>query len=227
MEAVSGFAAQSARCKVRRVGLVLIFLEDFGGHVRDGPASPWSSREFQGLEGACDVRRGSAFLCQLASTDQRRPVGILTNLPRLQSRLYLQWPSLERHSNLSTKAYFQNRVRVFHRMLRSGERTLRSTSSPPLPSRRAQSSGQFVWPTSIRSAFPPFGMGVLSSPSTLAAVFPFLRLRTPEQRFILTGWLVLCRGRPSAISALDRLKTSSLDCLLRNRGGRFSRRLLV
>ena len=73
MEAVSWFAAQSARCTVRRVSMVLIFLEDFGGHVRDGPASPWSSREFQDLERACDVRRG--------------PVGILTNLPTLQSRL--------------------------------------------------------------------------------------------------------------------------------------------
>ena len=92
----SWLAAQSARCKVRRVGMVLIFPEDFGSHVRDGPASPWSSREFQDLEGACDVRRGSAFLCQLASTDQRRPVGILTNLPTLQSRLSLHWAHLEK-----------------------------------------------------------------------------------------------------------------------------------
>ena len=99
VEAVSWFAAQSARCKVRRVGLVLMFPEDLGGHVRDGPASPWSSREFQELESACDVRRGSAFLCQLASTDQRRPVGIITNLPTLQSQLSLQWPQLERHSD--------------------------------------------------------------------------------------------------------------------------------
>ena len=80
-------------------GLALLFPEDFGGHVRDGPASPWSSREFQELESACDVRRGSAFLYQLASTDQRRPVGILTNLPTLQSRLSFQWPQLERHSD--------------------------------------------------------------------------------------------------------------------------------
>ena len=90
LEAVSRFAAQSARCTVRRVGMVLIFPEDFGGHVRDGPASPLSSREFQELECACDVRRGSAFLCQLASTDQRRPVGILANLPTLH------WLILER-----------------------------------------------------------------------------------------------------------------------------------
>ena len=69
VEAVSWFAAQSARCRVRRVGMVLVFPEEFGGHVRDGLATPWSSREFQELGGACHVRRGSAFLYQLASTD--------------------------------------------------------------------------------------------------------------------------------------------------------------
>ena len=76
--------------------MVLIFLEDFGGHVTDGPASPWSSREFQDLEGACDVRRGSAFLCQLPSTNQQHPTKILTNLPTLQSKLSPHWPILER-----------------------------------------------------------------------------------------------------------------------------------
>ena len=45
------------------------------------------------------MRRGSAFFCQLASTDQRRPVGILTNLPTLQSRLFPQWPILERRGD--------------------------------------------------------------------------------------------------------------------------------
>ena len=72
MEAVSWLAALSARCTSRRVSMVLIFPEDFGGHVRGGPATPRSSREFQDLESACYVRRGSAFLCQLASTDLRR-----------------------------------------------------------------------------------------------------------------------------------------------------------
>ena len=51
-------------------------------------------------------------------------------------------------TNYSTNAHFQNHVRGFQRMLRSGERTQRSVSSPPLPSRWAQCSGQFVWPTS-------------------------------------------------------------------------------
>ena len=143
MEAVSWFTAQSARCTVRRVNTVLIFREDSGGHVRDGPASPWSSREFQDLESACDVRRGSAILCQVASADQRRPVRIPTNLPTLQSRLSLHtgpsWNDVA--TNCSIKAHFQNHVRAFQRMLRSGERTRRSTSSLP-PSK---SLGTVFW----------------------------------------------------------------------------------
>ena len=51
-------------------------------------------------------------------------------------------------TNSSTKAHFQNHVRVSHLKLRSGERMQRSVSSPLLPRRRAQSSGRFVWPTS-------------------------------------------------------------------------------
>ena len=45
--------------------------------------------------------------------------------------------------NLSTRARFQNHVRAFQRMICSGERTQRSVSSPPLPSRWAQSSEKF------------------------------------------------------------------------------------
>ena len=61
-----------------------------------GPASPWSAQEVRDIERTCDVRRGSAFLCQLADTDQRRPVGILTNLPQVKSQLFLRWPILVR-----------------------------------------------------------------------------------------------------------------------------------
>ena len=117
----------------------------------------------QHSESACDVRRGSAFLCQLASTD-RRPVGILTNLPTLQSRLSPRWPILERCGD---ELFYQGplteyHVHAFQRMLRSGERTQRSTSSPPLPNRRAQCCGQFVWPTSTWTVSFPLGMGFLS-----------------------------------------------------------------
>ena len=93
-ELVVWLAAQSASCKKRKVGLVLLFPEDFGGHRREGPASPWSAREVLELERACDVRRGAAFLCQLAGTDQRRPVGVLSNLPLVMRGLYLHWPFL-------------------------------------------------------------------------------------------------------------------------------------
>ena len=61
--------------------------------MSSGPAMPWSAREVRDLEGKGDVRRGSAFLCQLAGTE-KRPVGILTNLPQVQSKLFLQWPCL-------------------------------------------------------------------------------------------------------------------------------------
>ena len=49
MEAVSWFATQSGRCKVRRVGSVLIFRVTSEVISEDGPASPWSSREFREL----------------------------------------------------------------------------------------------------------------------------------------------------------------------------------
>ena len=161
MEAVLWLAAQSARCKVRRVGMVLIFPEDFGGHVKDGPASPWLSREFQDLEGACDVRRGSAFLCQLASTDQRRPVGTRICRHSRAGALYTD-PSLkDAATNCSTKAHSQDHTLAIQPMLRSGERMPRSTSSPPLPNRRAQCSGQSARPTWTTSI--PLGMEVHSN----------------------------------------------------------------
>ena len=50
-------AAQSAGCKTRNVGVVSLFLEDFGGHVREGPASPLWARQVHDLERACDVLR--------------------------------------------------------------------------------------------------------------------------------------------------------------------------
>ena len=205
MEAVSWLAAQSARCKVRRVGVVLIFPEDFGGYVTDGAASPWLSREFQDLEGACDVRRDWALLCHLASTDQRRPVGILTNLPTLQSRLSLHWPILERCGDeFSTKVHSQNHALAIQPVLRLGERMLRSTSSPPLPNRRAQCSGQSAWPTWTTSI--PLGMDVHSNMLISVPRFHSLRLPIPELLFMATGWarrfLVPCL---LILGALDRL----------------------
>ena len=75
---------QSTDCRVRKVCVALVFPEDFGGHVSSGPASPWSAREVRELEG-----KGG-----LAGTDQKRPVGILTNLLQVQSKLFVHWPCL-------------------------------------------------------------------------------------------------------------------------------------
>ena len=197
MEAVSWFAAQSARCKVRRVGVVLIFPEDFGGHVRDGPASPWSSREFQDLEGACDVRRGSAFLCQLASTDQRRPVGILTNLPTLQNRLSLQWPILERCGD---ELFYQGPLPEScpcvpaHAPFKGTDAEEHFVS--PSPSRWAQCSGQFAWPISTCTTSIPLGMEFHSDMQISVPRFHSLRLPIPEPQSMTIGWTrrfrVLC-----------------------------------
>ena len=74
--------------------MLLIFPEVFAGHESRGPVSPWSAREVRDLEGKGDVRRGSAFLSQLAGTEQKRPVGIRTNLPQVQSKLFLHWSCL-------------------------------------------------------------------------------------------------------------------------------------
>ena len=64
--------------------------------MNGGPASPWSAREIHDIECTRDVGRGSAFLCLLVGTDQRRPVGMLTNLPQVKDRLFLHWPILVR-----------------------------------------------------------------------------------------------------------------------------------
>ena len=57
---------------------MLVFPEDLGGHEHHGPASVWKLREFQVLECDHDARRGAGFLCQLAHTEQKRPLGILS-----------------------------------------------------------------------------------------------------------------------------------------------------
>ena len=88
-EAVLSIFEQSTACRVKKVGVLLLFPEDFGSHVNSGRVSPWSDREVHNLECASDVRRGSAFLCQLAGTEQNRPVGMLTNLAQVKSQLLL------------------------------------------------------------------------------------------------------------------------------------------
>ena len=191
-----------------------LFPEDFGGHIRDGPASPWSSREFQDLEGACDVRRGSAFLCQLgyshesASTPELA-LSALARPGKMRRRTHLQRPTFRIMSLRSTTCSVQGngcrgvlRLLFFHV---AGHRVLEGFFF--------FGRYQYRWRISL-------GDGGSIPSQNCDYDFPSLRLRTPEQRFILIGWLGLCRGLRSAISvALDRLRTSSPVCLfLRNRG---------
>ena len=84
-------AEQALHCRTCR--LVLLFPEDLGGHSSDGPASVWQTKEFMLLESLNEARRGGAFLCQLSEVDQRRPLGVLTNVPGLWPFLQLGWPS--------------------------------------------------------------------------------------------------------------------------------------
>ena len=102
----------------------VVFPGDPGCHVSSGPASPWSSREVHDIECTCDVRRGSAFLCQLAGTDQRRPVGIFMNL----------WSDAV--TNYCTTVPFLYRASVCRSINCSEERMRRRTSRSHLPSHR-------------------------------------------------------------------------------------------
>ena len=175
-EAVLWIFEQSAACRVKKVGVLLLFPEDFGGHVSSGPASPWSAREVHNLECASDVRRSSAFLCQLAGTDQRRLVGILTNLPQLKSKLFLHWPSLVRCGD---ELLYNGPLPIScpcdpqHYPFR--ERMRRRTSCRLLPNHWASLSGTCVWPkfSTVRSS--PLGMAdfCLMQLNRLTAIFSF------------------------------------------------------
>ena len=90
-------AEQTLHCPTGK--LVLIFPEDLGADKNDGQSSIWSCREYQLLEGLHEARRGASFLCQLSSVDQCRPLGILSDLPALQSSLHLGWPQFTSHSS--------------------------------------------------------------------------------------------------------------------------------
>ena len=56
----------------------LVFPEDFGGNAVSGPSSLWCMQELRYLEGLHEARRGAGFLCQLAGTDAKRPLGIFS-----------------------------------------------------------------------------------------------------------------------------------------------------
>ena len=70
-ECSTWISAQAASCSQCR--LIQAFLEDLGGPVFDGRASIWSCHEYQILDRLHEAEGGTACLCQLSSTDHRRP----------------------------------------------------------------------------------------------------------------------------------------------------------
>ena len=101
LEIAVWFAEQSLLCVARPVALLFIFPEDFDGHHRDGPASPRALQELRQLQGVSDARRGAAFLCRLADSEHRRPLGFLSNMDTFCSQLYDGWPSLSFHGRIA------------------------------------------------------------------------------------------------------------------------------
>ena len=115
--------------------------------MSSGPASLWTAREVRELEGEGDVGRGSAFFCQLAGTAQRRPVGILTNLFQVQSKLFLRWPCLilcgdELHHNGPLPISCPSAPQ--HDPFRGTDELADFVAL--LPNHRASLSGSCVWP---------------------------------------------------------------------------------
>ena len=94
IEIVTWLLEQATLCSERTVGVLLIFPEDLGGHEHTGPATIWDNMHLRELDGACEVQRGAAFLCQIASTEYRRPLGLLSNLAWVKAQMVPGWPRL-------------------------------------------------------------------------------------------------------------------------------------
>ena len=75
----TGILEQTLVCSVRAVGVGLVFPENFGVQILHGPALLRALKEMRLLTGVSEARRAAGFLCQLASADHRRRLGILTN----------------------------------------------------------------------------------------------------------------------------------------------------
>ena len=69
-------ADQALMCSKKKASLFLMFPENPGAGLHK-------------LAGVSEARRGAAFLCGSAGTDQRRLVGVLTNVQSPQSDLFL------------------------------------------------------------------------------------------------------------------------------------------
>ena len=80
MEITVWFAEQSLLCSARPVALLFVFPKDFGGHHREGLASPWALQELRQLQSVNDAQRRAAFLCRLDDSEYRRPLGFLGSM---------------------------------------------------------------------------------------------------------------------------------------------------
>ena len=88
------FLEQAAQCSSRLVKVLFVFPEDLGGDAESGPSSLWDFLEVRAVDGVNDIQRGAAYHCQFAGSNQRRPLGLYTNLSSLQSSMHRGWPSL-------------------------------------------------------------------------------------------------------------------------------------
>ena len=96
IEIITWLLEQATLCTERTVGVLLVFPEDLGGHEHIGPATIWNNTHLRKLDGACDVQRAAAFLCQIAGTEHRRPVGLFSNLAWIKAQMVPGWPRLYR-----------------------------------------------------------------------------------------------------------------------------------
>ena len=73
---------QALSCRSTKVSLHSVFPEDLG-HPITGPASTWSLREFQLLEGVNDAYRLAGYLCRVAGAEHKRPISVLSTSQKL------------------------------------------------------------------------------------------------------------------------------------------------
>ena len=101
LEVCCWFLEQAAQCAFRSVWVLMVFPEDLGGDAETGQASIWDLQEVRAIDSINDIQRGAAFHCQLAGSNQRRPLDLYTNLDSLLSRMHRGWPLLSlQHTKL-------------------------------------------------------------------------------------------------------------------------------
>ena len=87
-------AEQALACTISQVAFLLVFPEDLGGHATYGPTSVWALKEVRHVDRFHEAQRHAVFLCRFAGADQRRPLGVLTNIKVFDDSSYLGWPRL-------------------------------------------------------------------------------------------------------------------------------------